>query len=241
MSIPDYQSIMLPLLTLAKDGADHRISDATNALAEEFGLAPAERLVMLPSGRQATFSNRVGWARTYLTRAGLLSSPQRAYFRITERGHEVLQAGSTRIDVRFLWRFPEFLEFIGQASSDKQNVNDALEVEQTPDDAIEIRIEKLNRALARELLEHVRALDPTIFEKLVLRLLLAMGYGEFRPDAGEHVGGSGDQGIDGLINEDELGLDVVYIQAKKWANPVGGSEVRNFAGSLAGNTQARAC
>jgi restriction system protein len=234
MAIPDYQSIMLPLLLLAKDGVDHRVSDATNALAEEFDLTPADRLFLLPSGRQAAFSNRVGWARTYLTRAGLLSSPQRGVFRITDRGEQVLQESPARIDVRFLRRFPELLEFIGQGSNQKPSIDDAADTEQTPDDAIETRIERLNRALAQDLLEHVRALDPTIFEKLVLRLLQAMGYGDLRADAIQHTGKTGDQGIDGLINEDELGLDAVYIQAKKWTAPVGGPEVRNFAGSLAG-------
>ena len=238
MTIPDYQAIMLPLLKLAADGLDHKLSVSIEVIAEEFGLTPEERRVMLPSGSQATLANRVGWARTYMTKAGLLNSAQRGVFNITQRGRDLLAREPERIDGSVLRQFPEFLEFQRASPAKRETLDDtsmvAILPRQTPEETIERGVQELHETLAQELLARLKGLDPLAFEKLVLRLLLAMGYGDLRPDAGHHTGKSGDQGIDGLINEDELGLDVVYIQAKKWENPVGGPEVRAFAGSLAG-------
>jgi restriction system protein len=224
---------MLPLLELSADGQEHKVSDATQALSDAMNLTAEERQLTLPSGRQAAMANRVGWARTYLTKAGLLDSPRRGSFVITGRGRKVLADKPGQINVRFLRQFPEFLEFIGKSPTDSTPVV-AEDSAETAEELLERSIKQLERQTAAELLDTVRNLTPLAFEKLVLNVLLAMGYGEFREDAGHHLGMPGDEGIDGLINEDELGLDAVYIQAKKWKNPVGGPDVRTFAGSLAG-------
>ncbi len=235
MTIPDYETIMLPLLRLTSDGLEHRLSTTITDLADEFGLSQEERQAMLPSGRQATLANRVGWARTYMAKAGLLDSSQRGLFKITERGRDLLSRNPPRIDGPVLRQFPEFVQFQRPRSTEKVPTDDAISsLQQTPVEVIERAVQSLNDTLAQDLLDRIKSLDPIAFERLVLKLLLAMGYGDLRADAGHHTGRPADQGIDGVINEDELGLGTIYIQAKKWANAVEGPEVRNFAGSLAG-------
>lgn len=235
MAIPDYQSLMLPLLKLAQDGQDHSLSEAIDTLALEFGLSGEERKELLSSGRQAKFDNRVGWARTYLKKAGLLESTGRGKFRITERGIEALRHKATRIDNRFLMQFPEFAEFQNRPSQSviKQN-GQAEESTQTPEELLESNYQNLRRDLAQELLDRIMGCPPKFFETLVVDLLVAMGYGGSRKDAGQAIGQSGDGGIDGIIKEDKLGLDIVYIQAKRWEGTVGRQVVQAFAGSLEG-------
>lgn len=235
MAIPDYQSLMLPLLKLAQDGQDHSLSESIDTLAPEFRLTGEERKELLSSGRQAKFDNRVGWARTYLKKAGLLESTGRAKFRITERGLEVLRHSPTRIDVRFLMQYPEFAEFQNRPSqSVVQQNGHGEEPAQTPEELLEANYQNLRQDLSQELLERIMSCSPQFFETLVVDLLVAMGYGGSRKDAGQAVGQSGDGGIDGIIKEDKLGLDIVYIQAKRWEGTVGRQVVQAFAGSLEG-------
>jgi restriction system protein len=231
--IPDFQRIMLPLLRLAKDRREHTLREAIESLAEMFQLTPAERKELLPSGRQPTFENRVGWANTYLKKAGLLESTGRGRFRMTDRGRDVLEGEPSAIDIGFLEQYPEFVDFRSRRSR-TEDTSAAQEADQTPEEVIETGYQALQNDLAEELLEQVLGCSPQFFEKLVVDLLVAMGYGGSRKDAGHAVGQSGDAGIDGIIKEDRLGLDVVYVQAKRWANTVGRPVVQSFAGSLEG-------
>jgi len=235
MAVPDYQSLMLPLLRLAGDREVRSIDSAVEATAQEFGLTDEDRRELLPSGRQRRFDNRVAWAVTYLKKAGLLESAGRGRFKITDRGLEVLRAQPPRIDVRFLERFDEFREFRNASRThDGQGGADGGEVDQTPEEILEASYQQLRQALEQELLQRVLVCSPAFFEKLVVDLLVALGYGGSRKDAGEAVGRTGDDGIDGVIKEDRLGLDIVYIQAKRWQRTVGRPEVQAFAGSLEG-------
>jgi restriction system protein len=235
MAIPDYQSLMLPLLKYLEDGKEHHVREAIEALAQQFSLSPEERRQILPSGQQFTFDNRVGWARTYMKKADLIESTKRGYFKITKRGLKVLEEKPEEINVQFLKRFPEFLEF--QAlKKDKGEEERTLEGEEidilTPEESIESAYQRLRRNLATELIQQVKNCSPSFFEKLVIDLLISMGYGGTRKDAGEAIGRSGDEGIDGIIKEDRLGLDIVYIQAKRWENPISRPEIQKFAGAL---------
>jgi len=232
MTIPDYQSIMLPLLKLAGDRQEHSLREVIEALADEFYLTDEERKELLPSGRQATFDNRVGWARTYLKKAGLLESIKRGYFQITERGLDVLKQNPPEIDNAFLRQFPEFIEF--QTPRDKKRIEQDVSDTQTPEEEIEAAYQGVRQELVTELLQTIGSCSPAFFERLVIDLLVKMGYGGTRKDAGQAVGRSGDGGIDGIIKEDRLGLDIVYIQAKRWDNPVGRPEIQKFAGALQG-------
>ena len=237
MTIPDYQTLMLPLMEFASDGEEHRMSDAVESLTIRFGLTPTERDTLLPSGRQTTIANRIGWSKTYLAKAGLLDGSKRGLFRITDRGREVVQRHPARIDVKFLKEFPGFEEF--RTSTREKPLADAADANteqtQTPEELLEDSYERLKSRLSEDLLSRVHQVSPGRFESIVLDLLLAMGYGGSRPDAGKAVGRSGDGGIDGLINEDPLGLDVVYIQAKRWEGVVGRPVVQAFVGSLEGH------
>lgn len=233
MSIPDFQSLMLPLLMLAGDRQEHILSETLDVLASQFELSEDERRELLASGRQATFDNRVGWARTYLKKAGLLEYTGRGRFRITERGIGVLAEQLSEINIKFLDRFPEFVEFRTKKKR-LDDTEDEGEVELTPEELLESSYKGLRSELAQDLLQRVGECSPRFFEKLVVDLLVAMGYGGSRADAGRAVGGSGDGGIDGIIKEDKLGLDAVYIQAKRWKDPVGRPVVQGFAGSLQG-------
>ena len=236
MTLPDFQAIMLPLLSFAADGNEHSLRESIEFIAEQFKLTDVERKKLLPSGRQYTFDNRVGWARTHLKKAGLLESTRRGYFQITERGNKVVQENPREINVKFLEQFPEFMDFRnGVKSESKSSNNDEdLPENRTPEEVIEAAIQKLNQELAAEILQTVKSSSPAFFEKLVVDLLIEMGYGGTRKDAGQTIGQSRDGGVDGIINEDRLGLDVIYIQAKRWDNSVGRPEVQKFAGSLQG-------
>ena len=236
MPVPDYQHLMLPLLQLAQDEHEHKLQDAFDSLARQFNLTPEDRNELLPSGRQSKFENRVGWARTYLKKAGLLESPGRSVFRITQRGKDVLKSHPPLINAKFLKRFPEFVEFQRTSHRDEEtDREDETTSVQTPEEVLETSYQRLHRTLAEDLLERVRACTPEFFEHLVVELLVGMGYGGSREEAGQSVGRSGDGGIDGIIKEDKLGLDTIYLQAKRWSATVGQPVVREFAGSLEGH------
>lgn len=237
MAIPDFQSIMLPLLQLSSDDKVHYIHDAVKILSEQFELREEEQTKLLPSGQQPIFYNRVGWARTYLKKAGLLEDPKRGYFQITDRGREVLGTKPTRIDKKFLHQFPEFIEFretVRESSNEEVKEEDLESL--TPEEALENAYQSIRRDLSEKLLTHVLNSTPGFFEKLVVELLVKMGYGGSQRDAARAVGQSGDEGIDGIIDEDRLGLDTIYVQAKKWKKPssIGRPEIQKFVGALQG-------
>ncbi len=243
--IPDYQSLMLPLLRLAEDGREHRIGDIIDPLGKQLGLNQDELAEMLPSGRQPVFNNRVHWAKTYLAQAKLLEITRRAYFRVTDRGRTILAENPNRVDVRMLERFPEFNEF-KQRSRESQTgrlppstaaVTVATELTAklaTPDELLRSTIEDIEAALSSELLDRILAAPPAFFEELIVTLLLRMGYGGSREEAGRALGKSGDGGIDGVIDQDALGLDRIYMQAKRYKldASVSEPEIRAFSGSL---------
>lgn len=236
MPIPNYQTCMLPLLRFLGDGQEHSLQESEEALAAHFSLSSQERAELLPSGQQGIFKNRVGWARTYLRKAGLIASPKRATFTITERGLTVLANPPVKIDPKYLEQWPEFVEFQSAAkSSDTPVQSTELNSEKTtPEEAIELAYQGLREELAQELLSRVLACSPSFFEQLVVELLVAMGYGGSRRDAGQRIGQTGDGGIDGIIKEDRLGLDTIFIQAKRWQGSVGRPEIQKFVGALQG-------
>lgn len=237
MPIPDFQTIMLPLLQIASDGDEHSIHEATETLARHFSLSEEEESKLLPSGQQPIFYNRVGWARTYLKKARLIDDPRRGHFRITNRGKEVLHRNPNRIDMKYLREFPEYIEFreTTRDTFETSTIEDDLD-ELTPEEALEEAYQKIREDLSDEVLKAVINSSPGFFEKLVVELLVKMGYGGSRRDAARAVGGSGDEGIDGIIDEDRLGLDTIYIQAKKWKEDsvVGRPEIQKFVGALQG-------
>ena len=238
MAVPDYQSLMLPLLKFAEERQSEISSgEAVEALGTRLRLTEADLKEMLPSGVQPTFVNRVAWAATYLKKAGLLESTRRGYYRITARGKELLAKQPTVVNVRLLKQYPEFLAFQhlkGTRTSEKRDSTISAEAATaTPSEALENAYEDLRDELADELLSKVKKSSPAFFERIVVELLVKMGYGGSRADAGKAIGKTGDGGIDGIIKEDKLGLDVVYVQAKRWDNnPVGRPDVMQFAGAL---------
>lgn len=238
MAIPDYQTLMLPLLQLLSDEKPHKTRDAIESLALSLKLNDDERQELLTSG-QRVFNNRVGWARTYLKKAGLLSSPSRGVLTITDRGRAAIVQNLTKIDNNFLKKFPEFLEFQNYKSEEHITSPAAPTPEDdqnTPEENIDLAYQKIRKSLAQELIDTVRGLSPAFFERLVVELLVKLGYGGSIKDAGQAVGKTGDEGIDGTIKEDKLGLDIIYIQAKRWqsGNVVGRPELHKFVGALAG-------
>ncbi len=238
MAVPDYQSLMLPLLKFAEEKkSEISTGDAVEALATRLGLTEADRKEMLPSGVQPTFVNRVAWASTYMKKAGLLESTRRGYFRITVRGKEVLGKKPKVVNVKLLKRYPEFLAFQrlkGTRTGEKKDSAISAEAATaTPSEALENAYENLRDELGDELLSRLKKSSPAFFERIVVELHVKMGYGGSRADAGKAIGKSGDGGIDGIIKEDKLGLDIVYIQAKRWdSSAVGRPEVMQFAGAL---------
>jgi restriction system protein len=237
MAIPDFQTLMLPVLRLASTEKEIRFRDAVERLADEFGLSNVERNTLLPSGSQPLFSNRVGWARTYLKQAGLVESARRGYFGITDAGGALLRENPNEINIKTLERYPTF-ELFRQRKRDKVD-SAAVPQEQlddeTPDDAMARAYKTMRADLETRLLEALKDTSPSYFEKVVVELLVRMGYGGSREDAGRAIGRSGDGGIDGIIDEDRLGLDVVYIQAKRYSNgTIGRPDIQRFAGALQG-------
>ena len=241
MPIPDFQALMLPLLELAGDGETRHPRETYGTLAQRFGLTEGEKREILPSGRVARYVNRILWARSYLTQAGLLESPKRGYFRITKRGRDVLAAKPSMVNIKFLEQFEDFKNFQQRrrqpTSPSQVVVTDPTtngDEGNTPEEALQDAYLVLRENLAHELLRAVMDSSPAFFEQLVVDLLLRMGYGGSRQEAGEAIGRSGDEGIDGIIKEDRLGLDIIYVQAKRWESVVGRPDVQKFAGALQG-------
>jgi len=238
MAIPDYQSIMLPLLECVSDSKEHKMRNVTDELALKLGVTEIEQKELLPSGVAPVFYNRTAWAKTYLKKAGLIDSPKQGIVVISKRGLEVLKKKPSFINVKFLKQFSEFVEFQTSKREDGGVETDSNEEQsiQTPEESLETAYQKIRKSLASELINKVVELSPTFFEKLVVELLVKMGYGGSIKDAGKAMGKSGDEGIDGTIKEDKLGLDIIYIQAKRWkpGNIVGRPELQKFVGALAG-------
>jgi restriction system protein len=235
MAIPDYQTLMLPLLKHLSDGKEHSLPESTVAVAEQFGLSEADRQQLLPSGQQTVIRNRLGWARTYMAKAGLLASTRRAFWQITKRGRDVLAKDPDRIDVHFLQQFPEFVQFKDLHHEKEPEVTEKQSEEYNPEEALDRAHQRLREDLEADLIDQVKGASAGFFEKLVVQLLVRMGYGGNLQDAGRAVGQAGDGGIDGIIKEDQLGLDVIYIQAKRWDSTVGRPEIQKFAGALQGH------
>lgn len=246
MPIPDYQTLMLPFLKIAADGQEHMHREAIEILTQEFNLSEEERKELLPSGQQPIFDNRVGWARTYLKKAGLIESSKRGLFKITDKGIEVLKSNPEKINNHFLMQFDDFKKFknikfesgletellpnMQSTASDIEILDDS----KSPEETIEFLVKDLQQQLAEDLLERIKQNPPSFFENLVALLLLQMGYGSSKQDILQNTGKSGDEGIDGIIKEDILGLDKIYIQAKRWQGNVGRPEIQKFVGALHG-------
>ncbi|QDI90768.1 restriction endonuclease [Salicibibacter halophilus] len=242
MAIPDYQKLMLPLLKFFEDESEHHIREANEVLADDFQLTEEERAQLLPSGKQRIFNNRVNWANTYLKKAGLLESKRRGYSNITERGQDILKQNPQMITRNFLMQFESFTEFQQPSSSRQEAKNERNRSStlgndnqsQTPYELMDQTNQILKDDLAEQLLKTIKECSPEFFEGLVVQLLVKMGYGGSLKDAGQAVGKSGDGGIDGIIKEDQLGLDVIYLQAKRWEAVIGRPEIQKFAGALQG-------
>ena len=235
-TIPTFQDLMLPVLRAAESN-EVRISSVVEELADKLKLSVEERNDLLPSGKQTVFANRVHWAKSYLGKAGLVELTRRSYFKITDAGRQVLKGNPTDINIKFLEQFKDFRVFreMSKQSQDFNNgVQPSADAKETPDEQFRSAHEIIQAALAEELLQRVRSAPPDFFERLIINLLLAMGYGGSVAEAGRALGKSGDDGIDGVIDQDTLGLDQIYIQAKRYAesNSVSAGAIRDFAGSL---------
>jgi restriction system protein len=240
MSVPDFQTLMLPVLTQLASGGEQPPSVVREAVASAFHLTPEALAELLPSGRQTTFANRVAWALGYLKQAGLVESPRRGVYRLTDRGRAALAENLARVDIQYLMRFPEFVAFRTPSSATQPDVEATPGAGKTdgttltPDEEMRLGYTRLRESLAAQVIERVRQVTPKFFEELVVDLLVAMGYGGSREDAAAVVGRSGDEGIDGIIKEDRLGLDAIYVQAKRWKDSVGRPDIQRFAGALQG-------
>ena len=233
--IPDFQSLMLPFLKIAGDKEEHSTNEVVDTLAKSNNLTEEELQNLLPSGKQRTFTNRVHWTKAHLKMSGLIYDTRRSHFKITERGIDVLKQNPEGINIKFLRQFPEYLEFRGK--NNQTIVSDNKEeaaISETPDEQLEAGFLKIRKSLEQELLSKLKTINPYFFERIVVELLVKMGYGGSIQDAGQAIGKSGDEGIDGIIKEDKLGLDVIYIQAKRWEGVVGRPELQKFVGALAG-------
>lgn len=237
MAIPDFQALMLPLLKVVADGREHSFRNLLGVLAKEFHLTDEEQEQYLTGRRRPAFNNRMAWATTYLKKAGLLDRPKSGYFQITERGREVLKTSPRLINMKFLEQFPEYVAFKenSEQTEAQQQITSPIPVQnETPEELIESGAMAICKELAEEILQRIKGCPPAFFERLVVELLVKMGYGGTRQDAGRAIGRSGDEGIDGVIHEDRLGLDVIYLQAKRWEGAVGRPEIQKFVGALQG-------
>ena len=238
MAIPDFQTLMRPLLDLHADREEHLNRDLVNALAEQFSLTPEERREMLPSGRAKTFDNRVGWAKTYISAAGLIEAPRRAVLIITEKGVQALVDHPKTIDLRVLAKLNGSRSVRERRRDEKQELEQerdvGIEIHETPEEAVENAYLTLRNDVEREIVAKILANPPEFLERVIIDLVVKMGYGGNRKDAGEAIGRSGDEGIDGIIKEDPLGLDIIYLQAKRYEGTVGRPEIQKFAGALQG-------
>lgn len=244
MPIPDYQSLMLPVLRLAAEG-EKRVADVADRIADELGLTAEEREELLPSGRQRVLHNRIHWAKFYMSKAGLIASPARGRFVATDTGRALLAQNPERVDVKLLLKRPEFREFYKSSNStgtdtdssrDETSERDLDGTSVTPEEQIEAAYQAVVAALRADLLDRIGQNSPAFFEGLIVDLLVAMGYGGSHKSAAAQLGRSGDGGVDGVVNEDRLGLDRVYVQAKRYAatNSIGRPDVQAFVGSLVG-------
>lgn len=243
MAIPTHEEAMLPVLRSLEDGQAHHRRALADAIADHFQLSDGEREVLLPSRKAPVFRSRTGWALTYLKQAGLVTSPRRGWYELNNRGRDVLRNKPPQLDNEFLLQFPEFQEFrtrsrpgdAGSADGEDSHQDEAASIPAIPpDEALEKAYERLRATTEAELLDTVRTVSPSFFEQLVIDLLVRMGYGGSREEAARAVGRSGDGGIDGVIDEDRLGLDVIYVQAKRWESSVGRPEIQKFVGALQG-------
>ena len=238
--IPKFNEIMKPLLQFVADGNTYHIHELINLLVDHFrketNITDEELKKLLKSGRQSVFDNRVGWAKTYLLKAKLIESPKKAHVKITDRGTEVLKEDLKEISVKYLRKFPEFCEFIEKKESkDIYDKEDDLDVNVSPEELVLRGIEQINNYLKEELLEKILSLEPEFFEKFVVELVVKLGYGGSFDEVAKVLGRSGDEGVDGVIKQDILGLDNVYLQAKRWKEGVvGRKEIQSFAGALIG-------
>jgi restriction system protein len=236
--IPDFQTLMLPFMQHIADGKEHSTIETHDSLAQQFKLTEEELNQYLPSGNQRTFYNRVFWAKAHLKMAGLLENTKRGHFIITDRGKQVLSAKPTVINLKFLKQFPEYIENSGKSRTDEKlnsaETDNDVELNATPEEILESNYLKVRKNLALEILSKIKSSPPAFFENLVVELLVKMGYGGTIQEAGKSIGRSGDEGIDGIIKEDRLGLDIIYIQAKRWKDKVGRPEIQKFVGALAG-------
>lgn len=238
--VPDFQSIMLPFLQMAGDNQEHSISEMMEYLADHFDLSQQDLDERIPSGRQTRFYNRVTWSGTHLKQAGLIDNVRRGYFKISDLGKELLNKNLPKIDLNVLAQYPGYIDFRnrGRMKLENNNSNEVPPTDETPDELLDDAYRAIRESLANELLEKIKSCSPSFFESLVVHLLVKMGYGGTLKDAGQAIGKSGDGGIDGIIKEDRLGLDVIYLQAKRWEGNVSRPEIQKFAGALLGN-QAR--
>ncbi len=235
MPVPSYQTLLLPLLKLAGNNQADTLAAAESFLADHFNLSTEDRSARLPSGQQTVLRNRTGWASFYLKGAGLIEKPKRGVFKITVRGREVLAKTPDTIDIIYLQQFQDFRDFLQKGQSNTTDlITTAEPSSNTPDEILQDAYETIRRELAAEILDRLLKGSPEFFENVVVELLVAMGYGGSRQDAGERIGKSGDGGIDGIIKEDRLGLDAIYIQAKRWQGNVGRPEIQKFVGALQG-------
>jgi restriction system protein len=236
MPIPDFQTVMRPLLAAHEDGKEHINRDLVSELADQFELTEDERREMLPSGGARLFDNRVGWAKTHISQAGFLESPRRAVSIISDRGRAVLEDHPDRVDLRVLGTFDDYKEFRNRRKTPEEQAeaDEDTPDTQTPEESLENAYQKVRRQIEAELLTLVMDNPPEFLERVVVDLVVRMGYGGSRKDAGEALGRSGDEGIDGIIKEDPLGLDIIYLQAKRWEGTVGRPEIQKFAGALQG-------
>jgi len=230
MSFPDFQSLMLPMLEAIGDGKDHSNAEINKALAQKFGVTEKELEEMMPDGHATVFYYRVAGAKTHLKKAGLLESPSRTVFHITPKGKSVLAQQPEKIDIAFLKQFPS-MDWYKKKQGNGEDKGLGV-TQHTPEEVLESSYQDIRNALADDLLEQVKSCSPQFFERLVVELLVAMGYGGSLADAGQAIGKTGDGGIDGLIKEDKLGLDFLCVQAKRWDNTVGCPVVQAFAGSM---------
>jgi restriction system protein len=237
MPIPDFQTCFLPVLQYLADGVERSNQEIYSAMEEEFNLSEIEKNELLPSGKQRVFTNRVAWAKSHLKQAGLLSSPRRGFYQITPQGEQIAKTRKERINIAFLNKYDSFVQFRSRKKEDRKNLDsgEAPPEGRTPEEDIESGMEALNERLKQDLIASLKNCSPRFFEGIVIDLLLAMGYGGSRQEAGRLTGKGSDGGIDGIINEDKLGLDVIYVQAKRWNNAIGRPEVQQFAGALQGN------
>jgi len=235
MAVPDFQSFFKPLLDIAADSKEHSVREAREIIAKKMNLSDEDLRELLPSKIQTKFDNRVAWAKSYFVQAKVLESPRRAYFKITDRGRELHKKGHKRIDIKILNQYPEFVEFhsAGKGKLEPKEVRNDTGSE-TPEEMLQNAYQSIRNDLAAELLEKIKQNMPKFFERLVVDFMVALGYGGSLADAGKSIGQSGDEGIDGIIKEDRLGLDLIYLQAKRWNGAVGRPEVQKFVGALHG-------